>query len=74
MNKKQLENILHKSRLKKRGAKTEIFLNIDGEVRSLKDWAEFFGVEYYTVLYRYRQGKRGRDLIKPPRKRTNFYI
>ena len=74
MNKKDLENLVRKSQQQKRGAKTEIYLSIDGELRSLKEWAEFFGVEYYTVLYRYRKGKRGRDLIKPPRKRTNFYI
>ena len=52
MNKKDLENLVRKSQQQKRGAKTEIYLNIDGELRSLKEWAEFFGVEYYTVLYR----------------------
>ena len=74
MNKKELASLVRKSQQQKRGAKTEIYLTIDDEVRSLKDWAEFFDVDYYTVLYRYRQGKRGRDLIKPPRKKTNHYL
>ena len=72
--KAQLLNLVKKTTQKKRGAKTEIYLTIDGEVKSLREWAEFFELDYYTVLYRYHAGKRGRDLIKPPRKKTNFYI
>lgn len=74
MNKRQLEELVYKATHKKRGVKAEIYLFIDGEEKSLRDWAKFFGVPYYTVLYRYHAGKRGRDLIKPPRRKTNHYL
>lgn len=74
MNKAQLLNAIKKSTQKKRGAKTEIYLDIDGETRTLKDWAEFFELPYFTVLYRYHAGKRGRDLIKPQRRKTNNFL
>ena len=74
LTKSQLLKAVQKSRHKKCGAKTEIYLTIDGEVKSLREWAEFFGIAYYTVLYRYHAGKRGRDLIKPPHKKTNNHL
>ena len=74
MNKKELENLVRKSQQQKRGAKTELYADIDGETKSLREWADFFNLEYFTVLYRYKKGLTGRDLIKPPRRKTNNYL
>ena len=74
MDKRTLETVIKKSRQKKRGAKTEVFLEIDGETRSLKEWAKFFDIPYYTILYRYHAGYTDRDLIKPPRKNPNNFL
>ena len=62
---KQLAELIHKSKLKKRGVKLSLFAEIDGEVRSLQQWAKDFDLKYYTVLKRYKAGKTGRELIKP---------
>lgn len=74
LNKKQLETLVKKSKHKKRGPQTQIYAEIDGEVKSLAEWADFFGLGYYTLLYRYTKGIRGRELIKPPRRKTNNYL
>jgi hypothetical protein len=62
---KELAELIHKSKLKKRGVKLSLFAEIDGEVRSLQQWAKDFDLKYYTVLKRYKAGKTGRELIKP---------
>ena len=70
---KQLAELIRKSKQKKRGAKTAYFAEIDGEVRSIQQWAKDFDLKYYTVLKRYKSGKTGRDLIKPEQnKRTDY--
>ena len=74
MNKHELEKLVRQSTYKKRGAKTELYADIDGETKSLREWADFFNLEYFTVLYRYKKGLTGRDLIKPPRRKTNNYL
>lgn len=71
---KQLAELIHKSKQKKRGAKLSFFAEIDGEVRSIQQWAKDFDLKYYTVLKRYKAGKTGRDLIKPERKKANPYL
>ena len=74
LNKKDLENLVKKSRYKKRGVQTAIYAEIDGEIKSLKEWAKFFGMGYQTLLYRYNKGITGRALIKPPRKKLNNFL
>lgn len=74
LSKAQLLNLVKKSTQKKRGAKTEIYATIDGETRNIKEWAQMFDLNYFTMLSRYHAGVRGRDLIKPPRKKLNNYL
>jgi hypothetical protein len=62
---KELSELIHKSKLKKRGVKVSLFAEIDGEVRSLQQWAKDFDLKYYTILKRYKKGITGRELIKP---------
>jgi hypothetical protein len=62
---KELAELIHKSKLKKRGVKLSLFAEIDGEVRSLQQWAKDFDLKYYTVLKRHKKGVTGRELIKP---------
>jgi hypothetical protein len=70
---KQLADLIKKSKQKKRGAKLSFFAEIDGEVRSIKQWAEDFDLKYYTVLKRFKRGVTGRDLIAPEQKKCNDY-
>jgi len=70
---KQLADLIKKSKQKKRGAKTEHFAEIDGEVRSIKQWAEDFDLKYYTVLKRFKRGVTGRELLAPEQKKCNDY-
>jgi hypothetical protein len=70
---KQLADLISKSKQKKRGAKLSFFAEIDGEVRSIKQWAEDFDLKYYTVLKRFKRGVTGRDLIAPEQKKCNDY-
>jgi hypothetical protein len=71
---KQLAELIHKSKLKKRGAKTEYFAEIDGETRSIQQWAKDFDLKYYTVLKRFKRGVTGRALVAPERKKQNPYL
>lgn len=70
---KQLAELIHKSKLKKRGAKTAYFAEIDGEVRSIQQWAKDFDLKYYTVLKRFKAGRTGRALIAPEENKRNDY-
>ena len=70
---KQLADLIKKSKQKKRGVKLSYFAEIDGEVRSIKQWAEDFDLKYYTVLKRFKRGVTGRDLIAPEQKKCNDY-
>ncbi len=70
---KQLADLIHKSKLKKRGTKTKHFAEIDGETRSIQQWAKDFDLKYYTVLKRFKNGVTGRDLIAPEQKKRNDY-
>jgi hypothetical protein len=70
---KQLAELIKKAKQKKRGAKLSFFAEIDGEVRSIKQWAEDFDLKYYTVLKRFKRGITGRDLVAPEQKKCNDY-
>ena len=71
---KQLADLINKSKQKKRGVKLSYFAEIDGEVRSIKQWAEDFDLKYYTVLKRFKRGITGRALVAPERKKENPYL
>ena len=43
---------------------------IYGETKSLKEWADEYGLEYQTVYRRWEHGKRGESLIVPPMRNT----
>ena len=70
---KQLADLINKSKQKKRGVKLSYFAEIDGEVRSIKQWAEDFDLKYYTVLKRFKRGVTGRNLVAPEQKKRNDY-
>lgn len=70
---KQLADLIKKSKQKKRGAKLSFFAEIDGEVRSIQQWAKDFDLKYYTVLKRFKNGITGRDLIAPEQNKRNDY-
>ena len=40
------------------------FVEINGQIKSLSQWADFAGLKYYTVRQRFKKGVRGADLIK----------
>ena len=44
--------------------RTNITETIDGENKTLAQWAEQYGIKKSTIYARYKRGKRGRDLIK----------
>lgn len=70
----ELLALIKKSRRKKCGAKIKYYAEIDGEVRSLQQWAKDFDLHYDTVLARYKAGKTGQDLVAPERKKANPYL
>ena len=70
---KHLADLINKSKQKKRGVKLSYFAEIDGEVRSIKQWAEDFDLKYYTVLKRFKRGVTGRNLVAPEQKKRNDY-
>lgn len=45
--------------------RTNVFCEIDGETRTLSQWAEFSNLPKYEIYDRWRRGKRGYDLICP---------
>jgi hypothetical protein len=42
-----------------------ILVSYEGEKISIKELSRRTGVNYQTLIYRYHQGKRGKDLISP---------
>ena len=70
---KQLADLIKKTNRKRCGAKTKHFAEIDGETRSIQQWASDFDLKYYTVLKRFKRGVTGRDLIAPEQKKRNDY-
>lgn len=43
-------------------------VEIDGEIKTLSEWAEIHGITYQLIADRIRQGWRGKSLLQPPRK------
>ena len=59
----QMRDIIKRSKYKPKGRKPEQ-VEIDGEYRTLREWAEFLGLPYDKLYYQYaKQGLRGRALI-----------
>ncbi|MGS0480035.1 hypothetical protein [Bacillus mycoides] len=55
--------------LKKR--KSNIFLEYEGKKKNLSEWADEVGVNYRTILGRYRRGIRPPELFIPSRPKNN---
>lgn len=47
-----------------------ITVEINGETKTLREWAKENNLIYDTAFARYRSGKRGEELIKPPKRKT----
>lgn len=45
------------------------FEEINGERKTIKEWAEMYNLKHYLILRRYKEGDRGRDLIRPLRQK-----
>lgn len=64
---KEMHRLLKLTYQKPRGRKPQM-VEIDGEERSLKEWAEFLEVDYERLYYFYHHRKlRGRKLIEATR-------
>jgi hypothetical protein len=47
------------------------YVEINGEIKCKKEWAAFAGINYRTIIKRYRLGLRGEDLIRPTTQAIN---
>lgn len=63
----QLREIIRRSKHKPKGRKVTMLVEIDGEIRSLRQWAEFLDVSYSRLYYFYHKGLRGRELVNKTR-------
>lgn len=48
-----------------RNTSRNVLIEINGETRTLSEWARISGVHKCTINYRYKHGYSGSDLIKP---------
>lgn len=44
------------------------FITIEGETKTIQDWAEYAGIRYDRISKRHKQGVRGKALLAKPRK------
>lgn len=51
--------------------RNNVYYEYDGQLHTLSQWSEIYGLNYDTVLTRYSNGKRGDDLFKPTRTKKN---
>lgn len=49
--------------------RTSVFVTINGETRTLSEWARIAKIKYNTLDWRYRNGMQGTELIMPTKKR-----
>lgn len=47
-------------------------ITIDGETRTLQQWADMYGINNTTISERIRRGRTGNELLKKPRPRKNM--
>lgn len=52
-----------------RNTSTTVFVEIEGETKSIVEWAETYGLNPVTVYARRRRGLTGSELIQPPDKK-----
>lgn len=48
-----------------RNTRRNIYVTIDGETKTLSEWAEIYNLKVNTLQYRYYRGDRGKRLIRP---------
>lgn len=46
-------------------------LTVNGETRTLTEWAKITGLSYNLIETRIRRGKKGHEVIKPKRRTDN---
>lgn len=49
-----------------------VLVEINGETRTIAEWAIKSGIKFQTVYRRYRRGETGEALIRPPQKRKEY--
>ena len=64
----QLRDLLKKALSKPRGRKPKLWIEIDGEYRTMREWVDFMDLDYSKFYYYYNKGIRGRALIDHARK------
>lgn len=63
----ELRNVIKRMNQKPKGRKAKL-VEVDGEERTLREWAEFFEIDYPRLYYFYTKKKlRGRKLIDTAR-------
>ena len=50
-----------------RNRETSIFLEFNGEVKHLKEWAEILNIKYHTLYHRYKKNKNAEYVLRPYR-------
>ena len=63
----ELRELIRKSKHKPTGRPESITIEIDGETRTLKQWAIDFGIPYHLAYNRYLKGRTGREIFFEPR-------
>jgi hypothetical protein len=43
------------------------YITHNDEIKTLKDWADYFNIDYQVVYDRYKRGLRGAELFRKPR-------
>lgn len=51
--------------------RSNVFVEINGESKTIAQWAEYAGLPYETVRQRIKVGKTGADILKPKRGAAN---
>jgi hypothetical protein len=51
--------------------RTNTLIEIDGEIKNIRQWADEFGLTHALISQRLKSGVVGRDLLKLPEKRTS---
>ncbi len=68
LNRYRKKKVKGKALLKKRPVLKEQRTEIDGQIKTFEEWAQIAGISLNGFITRWRNGKRGRDLIKPSKR------
>jgi hypothetical protein len=63
----ELEKQIRLSKRKQMGRKPKLYVEVDGEIRTLRQWADFMDLNYSKLYYNYNKGLRGRELLNSAR-------